>query len=120
MKIKSVAGLTCHVKNLTRTIKFYRSLGFVFRTVETDHAAGYVNWFWIDFVRSKGTSAVGRAPAPSDRMLVCLNVEDIEAFRKSLRTRGIRLSSDLQALPGGGRGCVIHDPDGYALMVFER
>ena len=50
MKIKSVAGLTCYVKNLKKTVKFYETFGFETRKNETNHATLYSNWFWIDLL----------------------------------------------------------------------
>ena len=50
MKMKSVAGITCFVKNVSRTAKFYETLGFAFRKREPNHATAYLNWFWIDFL----------------------------------------------------------------------
>ena len=50
MKIKSVSGITCYVKNLTKTSKFYETLGFEIRKREADHITAYSNWFWIDFL----------------------------------------------------------------------
>jgi hypothetical protein len=34
MKIKSVSGITCYVKNLNKTAKFYETLGFDIRKRE--------------------------------------------------------------------------------------
>jgi catechol 2,3-dioxygenase-like lactoylglutathione lyase family enzyme len=50
MKIKSVSGITCYVKNLSQTIKFYETLGFETKKKDASHAALYSNWFWIDFL----------------------------------------------------------------------
>ncbi len=50
MKIKSVSGITCYVKNLNKTVAFYETLGFETKKKDADHAALYSNWFWIDFL----------------------------------------------------------------------
>lgn len=50
MKIKSVSGFTCYIKNLDKTAKFYETLGFEIKKRETNHITAYSNWFWIDFL----------------------------------------------------------------------
>ena len=43
MKIKSVSGITCFVKNLNKTAAFYESLGFEIRKREANHITAYSN-----------------------------------------------------------------------------
>ena len=50
MNIKSVSGITCYVKNLDKTAKFYETLGFEIKKRETNHITAYSNWFWMDFL----------------------------------------------------------------------
>lgn len=50
MSIKSVSGISCYVKDLKRTVKFYEALGFDFKKTDTNYAIAYSNWFWIDFL----------------------------------------------------------------------
>ena len=49
MKMKSVAGIVCYVKDIHKTAKFYEALGFQFEKREPDHVSIRLNWFWIDF-----------------------------------------------------------------------
>ena len=50
MKIKSVAGITCYVKDLDKTANFYETLGFEIKKRASNHVTAYMNWFWIDFL----------------------------------------------------------------------
>ncbi len=52
MKIKSVSGVTCFVKDLKRTSVFYKMLGFDIRKQDEEHLTVYSNWFWIDFIKN--------------------------------------------------------------------
>ena len=125
MKIKSVSGITCYVKNLNKTVKFYQTLGFTFRKKAPDHATAYSNWFWIDFL------SIGKEARPELRkdarlankgagVFIHLSVEDVDAFHKSLRAKGLKPSGDPQNSPSGNREFILRDPDGYKLVIFKR
>ncbi len=49
MKAKSVAGMVCYVKDVKKTAKFYKALGFKIYKQATDYLSIYFNWFWLDF-----------------------------------------------------------------------
>ena len=49
MKIKSVSGLVCYVKDTKKTAAFYDALGFTFTKREPDHISIDIEGFWIDF-----------------------------------------------------------------------
>jgi catechol 2,3-dioxygenase-like lactoylglutathione lyase family enzyme len=125
MKIKSVSGITCYVKNINRTVRFYETLGFTFRKRDHAHATAYSNWFWIDFL------AVGKEPRPEFRkdaklsnkgsgVFLYLSVDNVDAFHKGLLSRGFKPSSEPQDSPWGNREFVVRDPDGYRLVIFKR
>jgi hypothetical protein len=40
------------VKDVHKTVGFYKTLGFVFKKNKPTHATGYINRFWIDFLQS--------------------------------------------------------------------
>ena len=125
MKIKSVAGFTCYVKNLNRTVKFYKALGFLFRKREPQHATAYSNWFWIDFlVIDKETRPEFRKEAKLKNkgggVFIYLSVDNVDAFYKSLLAKGLKPASEPQDSPLGNREFVLRDPDGYKLVIFKR
>jgi catechol 2,3-dioxygenase-like lactoylglutathione lyase family enzyme len=50
MKVNSISGLTCYVKDLARTAEFYETIGFRRGKEEPGRATFYVNWFFVTFV----------------------------------------------------------------------
>ena len=125
MKIKSVSGFACFVKNLDKTVKFYEALGFETRKREADHATLYSNWFWIDFLAiSKNERAVyakeAKAPAKGAGFFMYLSVDDVDAVHKQLLSKGIQPKTLPQDQPWGNREFLLRDPDGYNLVIFKR
>ena len=125
MKIKSVAGLTCHVKNLSKTAKFYKSLGFVIRKQDATHLTVYSNWFWIDFLPiSRETrpefKKEARLNSKGAGVFMYLSVDDVDAFHRELLSKGIKASSKPADQPWGNREFILRDPDGYKLVIFKR
>ena len=53
MKVNSISGLTCYVKDLARTADFYERIGFRRGKEETDRATFYVNWFSCHLRRAR-------------------------------------------------------------------
>jgi catechol 2,3-dioxygenase-like lactoylglutathione lyase family enzyme len=120
MKIKSVSGITCFAKNLSKTAKFYEALGFVIKKRKATHFTAYSNWFWIEFVAvgkdDRATAAYEKANSP----LVYLSVDDVDAFYAQLISQKIKPVSQPQNQPWGNREFVVRDPDGYNLVIFKR
>jgi len=122
MKIKAVSGYTCHVKNLSKTIKFYEALGFENRKQDTNHATLYSNWFWIDFL------VIGkdeRTESSKDASLgtgisIYLSVDNVDEFHAHLLTKGLKPKTKPQDQPWGNREFTLRDPDGYNLVIFKR
>ena len=93
MKIKSVSGLTCYVKNLRKTAKFYETLGFEIRKRESNHITAYSNWFWMDFlaIAKDERAAFTKGADLSNKgagMFLYLSVDNVDEFHKSLLSRG--------------------------------
>jgi catechol 2,3-dioxygenase-like lactoylglutathione lyase family enzyme len=125
MKIKSVSGITCFVKDLGKTARFYEALGFETRTREPDHVTVYSNWFWIDFLAMDkgGRPGFKKPETPGNKgagMFVCMSVDDVDAFHKALLSKGLKPAGEPQDRPWGNREFIIRDPDGYNLVVFKR
>jgi catechol 2,3-dioxygenase-like lactoylglutathione lyase family enzyme len=122
MKIKSVSGLTCYVKDLEETVAFYEMLGFETKKKEPDHATLYSNWFWMDFLaidkneRTNGADLGNKGAG----VLIYLSVDDVDEFHKELLAKGFKPASEPQNQPWGNREFIIHDPDGYQLVMFKR
>ena len=125
MKIKSVSGFTCYVKNLNKTIAFYETLGFERKKEEVGHATLYSNWFWIDFLPiakneresyTKGADLTNKGAG----MFIYLSVDDVDGFHKELVSKGLKPATKPQDQPWGNREFILHDPDGYNLVIFKR
>jgi catechol 2,3-dioxygenase-like lactoylglutathione lyase family enzyme len=104
MKIKSVSGITCYAKNLSKTARFYETLGFEIRKRETNHITAYSNWFWMDFL------AIGRDERPAFTkgadlsskgagMFIYLSVDNVDEFHKHLVSKGLKPSTRPQDQP---------------------
>ena len=125
MKMKSVSGITCYVKNIGKTARFYEALGFIFRKKEPTRATAYLNWFWIDFL---STDAETRPAFRKDAKLsnkgagalIYISVDDVDSFYEDLLSKGLKPSINPQDSPWGNREFVIRDPDGYRLVFFKR
>lgn len=125
MKIKSASGLTCFVKNLSKTIKFYETLGFETKKQDPNHATLYSNWFWIDFLDITKNERVEFAK-DADMMnkgsgiFLYLSVDNVDEFHKYLIAKKLKPSTKPQDQPWGNREFIIRDPDGYNLVIFKR
>lgn len=125
MKIKSAVGITCYVRNLGKTEKFYEILGFETRKKDSNHSTVYSNWFWIDFLASdKEARNEFKKEAQSENkgggIFIYLSVEDVDDYHKYLRSKGLKPSTEPRDWPSGNREFVIQDPDGYNLVIFKR
>lgn len=111
MKIKSVSGHSFTVKNLEKTVEFYKKLGFIIKTQNEKHATAYLNWYWIDFV-------VG-IPNSQSTVESYLSVDDVDSTYNEMLEMGIHPESEPQII-GINRQFSFSDPEGYKLVVFKR
>ena len=125
MKIKSVSGITCFVKNLTKTIQFYEALGFETKKQDANHATLYSNWFWIDFLsiakneRTEFTKGMDLSHK-GEGVFIYLSVDDVDEFHKHILANGLKPKTKPQDQPWGNREFILRDPDGYNLVIFKR
>ena len=125
MKIKSVSGITCYVKNLNKTAKFYEALGFEIKKREADHMTAYSNWFWIDFLsmdkgeRAESVKSQDLANKGAG-LSIYLSVDNVDDFYKELIANGMKPSTEPQNKAWGNRELILRDPDGYNLVIFKR
>lgn len=118
MDLKSVSGLTFFVKDIDKTAGFYKALGFRLDTQEKNYLLVRLNWFSMDFVAEGGKS--GKEPKGAG---VCINISvaDVDEFYKKVIESGLKPAGEPRDYPQQGvRNFIIHDPDGYNLVVFKR
>lgn len=116
MKPKSAAGIVCYVKDVKKTVKFYKLLGFDFKKEKPFHARGYINWFWIGFLQSNKEANSSNKGAGQ---YLYLSVDNVDEAYKELSKKGLK-SSKPKDWPWGNREFVIRDPDGYKLVAFKK
>jgi predicted lactoylglutathione lyase len=117
MDLKSVSGLTFFVKDINKTAGFYKTLGFKIEKQEKDYLLVRLNWFSMDFVNESG-----KAVAEPKGGGICINISvgDVDEFYKGVLAKGLKPASEPADFPGGFRNFVIHDPDGYNIVMFKR
>lgn len=125
MKMKSVAGVVCYVKDIEKTAEFYTSLGFTKEKHESDHLSIRLNWFWIDFhPQDKEDKPEFQKEALLENkgagMFLYISVEDVDEFYTGVIAKGLKPSSTPRDWPWGNREFVLRDPDGYKLVFFKR
>jgi catechol 2,3-dioxygenase-like lactoylglutathione lyase family enzyme len=125
MKMKSVSGLLCYVKDLNLTSKFYEDLGFLKSGGDEYHISFRLNWFSLDFVlESKEEKEEFKEEANAENkgagVYFYINVEKIDDFYKELVEKGFRPSSEPRDWPWGNREFVLRDPDGYKIVFFQK
>ena len=125
MKMKSVAGIVCYVKDIDKTAKFYEALGFPIGKREPDHLSIHLNWFWMDFhpQDKKDKPEFQKEASLNNKgagLFLYISVEDVDEFYSGLLSKGLKPSSEPRDWPWGNREFVIRDPDGYKLVIFKR
>ncbi|MBI2421096.1 MAG: VOC family protein [Candidatus Levybacteria bacterium] len=125
MKIKSVSGIVCYVKDLNKSAKFYETLGFEIKKKDSDHITVYSNWFWIDFIPADKENKPefkkeAKLEGKGAGLYLYLSVDDVDEFYKDLISKGLKPSSEPRDWPWGNKEFVIRDPDGYKLVIFKR
>ena len=117
MDLKSVSGLTFFVKDIANTAEFYKKLGFKIEKQEKDYLLVRLNWFSLDFV------VEGKPNGEPKGGGLCINISvgDVDEFYKNVLDKGLKPAGEPQDYPEQGvRNFIIHDPDGYNLVIFKR
>jgi predicted lactoylglutathione lyase len=117
MDLKSISGLTFFVKDINKTAEFYKALGFKIEKHEKDYLLVRLNWFSMDFVAEGANSSKGPKGAG---LCINISVADVDGFYKEALAKGLKPASEPADYHGGFRNFVIHDPDGYNLVMFKR
>lgn len=126
MKMKSVVGIICLVKDLEQVKQFYETLGFEFKQqMPGVYTTAYLNWFWIEFlledkvVTESFKEDIAVSPKGAGQY-IHINVEDVDEFYHGVKAKGLEPSSPPQDFPWGRREFVLQDPEGYKLIFFSK
>jgi catechol 2,3-dioxygenase-like lactoylglutathione lyase family enzyme len=125
MKLNSISGLTCYVKDLDQTAKFYEAIGCRIGNRDETTLTVYVNWFSIKFcAQDKEEKAEFQKEAnvtsKGGGIFINIKVDAIDEIYKELLSLGMKPSSEPRDWPWGNREFVLRDPDGYKLVFFEK
>jgi catechol 2,3-dioxygenase-like lactoylglutathione lyase family enzyme len=125
MKVNSISGITCYVKDLSRTAKFYEAIGFRRGKEDPNHVTFYVNWFFVTFIaQDKEDDPDFRKEAKlktkGTGVFLHIKVDDVDGFHKDVVSAGMEPVSEPQVQPSGNREFVLRDPDGYKLLFFQK
>lgn len=125
MKLVSISGIVCYVKDALVTADFYEQLGFIVTKREPEHVSIRLNWFWIDFHpqdkedKPEFQKEAVLEPKGAGQFLY-IKVDDVDGFYQGLQEKGIKPSSQPKDWPWGNREFVVRDPDGYKLVFFNK
>ncbi len=114
MKITSISGYSCYVKDLEKTAKFYQELGFLSGKSEEDRKVFRINWFSVEFILDKEKAGKGEG------VLFGMTVDNAEETYKELVAKGLKPESEPKVRPDGKNGFILKDPDGYQLLFFTK
>jgi catechol 2,3-dioxygenase-like lactoylglutathione lyase family enzyme len=121
MKLNSISGINCYVRDLSRTAEFYETLGFRRGKEEPDRLTFYVNWFFVTFIDESQEEDPDRSgEGKGAGVQVHIKVDDVEEFHSGVVASGLTPASEPRKRRGGGRELILRDPDGYRLVFFEK
>ena len=124
MKLKSVSGVTCYVRNVAKSTAFYESIGFNIKRKEPKRATAYLNWFWIDLISIRADSRPAYRTDEEIWMgcgpLVYISVDNVDEAYEELRAKGLKPASKPEDSPFGNREFILRDPDKNKLVFFEE
>jgi catechol 2,3-dioxygenase-like lactoylglutathione lyase family enzyme len=125
MKPNSISGITCYVDDLSKTAKFYDTLGFRRGKEEPGRLTFYVNWFFVTFIArdSEDDPDLRKEAEIANRgsgMFLYVKVDDVADFHKAVRSKRMKPDGDPQVRASGNREFVLRDPDGYKLVFFQN
>jgi len=120
MAIPFDGGLTCAmgVSDLNRAIAWYRdTLGF-----ELLYRAEDIAWCEIKTKVERVNIGLSQVEEPGGKggATLTFGVEDIEAAKAELDSRGVRQDGPIRDIPGLVRLLTFYDPDDNALMLYEE
>jgi catechol 2,3-dioxygenase-like lactoylglutathione lyase family enzyme len=118
MKLNSLVPLA-YVRSVTRSIEFYRKLGFEEGNTHTPEGGAEPVWAWL---RSGGAHLmVGEAAEPVDTakqaVLFYVYCPDVEGFRSALLAAGVDCGPTTHPFYAPRGEFRVTDPDGYVLMI---
>jgi catechol 2,3-dioxygenase-like lactoylglutathione lyase family enzyme len=125
MKMNSISGFTCYVKDIKKTTDFYEALGFVVARREPAHLLIRLNWFTVSFHQQNAEEKPefqkeANLENKGAGLFINIKVENVDEFYEGVVAKGMKPSSEPRDWPWGNREFVLRDPDGYKLVFFNK
>jgi len=125
LKLNSISGITCYVKDLHRTAEFYETLGFRRGNEAPGRVTCYVNWFWVTFVAQDHQTGPElqketQLPGKGAGLFTYIKVDDVNETYQGVLAAGMKPDGEPQKRPPGKREFILRDPDGYKLVFFQK
>jgi len=115
MRLKSITGITYHVRDVEKTADFYEKLGFIITKRDDVQISVRLNWFWLDFVKQDRT-----ALNDNGGQFLYISVDGVDAFHKEVVENGLEAGEAPHDTLADRREFLVTDPDGYQLVFFEK
>jgi catechol 2,3-dioxygenase-like lactoylglutathione lyase family enzyme len=108
-----------HVRDLARSIEFYRKLGFEVGNTFVPSGRTDPTWAWLRSDRANLMLAqVGEPVVPEQQAaLFYLFCDDVAATRSELKKEGVPVGPIEHPFYAPRGEFRVHDPDGYGLMI---
>ena len=118
--IKRLHSTLFYVADLARTADFYEKLGFPVQRFE-EALRVKIGDFTLAFLDENKTPIKNESGAQPKGLGIYTDVEvdDVDAYFKSLQEKGIRTSTEPRDWPWGKREFVVRDPDRYKLVFYS-
>ncbi len=118
MTLKALVPMA-RVRDVTRSIAFYRKLGFEVGNTHAPEGATEPVWAWLGSGGAQLMLAATNEPvdAPSRSVLFYLYAADVAGFRDALLREGIEAGEIKRPFYNPEGEFEVVDPDGYVLMV---
>lgn len=110
-----------HVGDVTRSIDFYRRLGFTVGNTFVPEGETVPSWAWLESGNAKLMVAKADGPLQPDAegVLFYLYFDDVAAARSALESGGIRVGPMKHPFYAPDGEFRVVDPDGYSVMVMQ-
>ena len=119
--IKRFHSALFYASDLARTVAFYEKLGFTVTNIEGTVRIKLGD-FTLAFVDERKTLVKKESGAGPKGLgiFTYVEVENVDAYFATLKSKGIRTSSEPRTWPWGKREFVVKDPDGYKLVFYSQ
>lgn len=122
MAIQKIDSLLLIVNDVSKTVEFYKSLGFEIVKNEKEAAIAKLGDFELHFHDKKELTIKNDADVQprGGGIYIYVNVENIDDFYKTLIEKGLKPSSEPRNWQWGNREFAIRDPDEYKIVFYEE